>query len=75
MITLYNNKINNFFMMTWGTFNFTGCQKVSTGSLFCQEVSNGTFSLTKEALYTGYKTHVAVTWCSYTIIDSHNVET
>jgi len=47
--------------MTWGILNFIGSQKVSTGSLFCQEVSNGTFSLTKEALYTGYKTHVAIT--------------
>ena len=35
-------------MKTWGTFNFTGFQKVSTGTLFCQGVSNGTFSLTKK---------------------------
>lgn len=59
---MYNNNINNFFfMMIWGTFNFTGCQKVSIGTLISQGVSNGTFSLTKEALYTGYKTHVAIT--------------
>ena len=57
---MYSNNINKFFM-TWGILNFIGSQKVSTGSLFCQKVSNGTFSLTKEALYTGYKTHVAIT--------------
>jgi len=62
-------------MMTWGTFNFTDCQKASTGTLLCQGVSNGTFSLTKEALFTGYKTHMAITLCNYTIIASHNVET
>jgi len=61
MITIYNNNINNCFYDDMGHFQLTGCQKVITGTLFCQGVSNGTFSLTKEALFTGYKTHVAIT--------------
>jgi predicted anti-sigma-YlaC factor YlaD len=43
-----------------GIFNFTCCQKVSIGTLFCQGVNTKTFSFTKKALCTGYKTYMAI---------------
>jgi len=49
-----------FNMTTRGILNFTYYQKVSIGTLFCQGVNTKTFSFTKEALYTGYKTYMAI---------------
>ena len=64
-----------FNMTTRGIFNFPCCQKVSIDTLFCQEVSTRTFSFTRQAMYTGYKIYMAISWYNYTFTECWNLST
>jgi len=49
----YQDFLKIFNMTTRGICNFICGQKLSIGTLFCQQVTTRTFSYKKEALYTG----------------------
>ena len=56
----YQQKFLKIFNDNKGHFQLYLLSKVSIGTLFCQGVITRTFSHTKEVLYTGYKTHTAI---------------